>query len=107
MVEKRRSGNGSACRDNMDCAVRFELHHTVALGKQGKIIASSDKKSGPESAAALADDDAAGGHKLASVGFHAQPFRIGITAVGGTALCFCMRHGEFPLNYFAALISFT
>ena len=76
----------------MNCTVRFELDNPVTLGKKGKIIALSHKKSGAETAPALANDNAPRSHELAAVGLDAKPLRIGITAVRRTSLCFCMRH---------------
>ena len=80
----------------MNRAVRFELDHTVALGKKSEVIALPNEKTRPKPAAALADNDASCSHKLATVGFYAKPLRIGVTTVSGTTLSFCMRHLIFP-----------
>ena len=45
--------------------------------------------------AALAHDDAAGGHELAAVALDAEALRLGIAAVARAAACFLVCHGLF------------
>ena len=82
-------------RDNVDGTVGLEFHDAVALGIKREIISLPDMKARAELAAALADDDAPGPHKLAAVDLDAEPLGIGVASVGGTALTFSMRHDDF------------
>lgn len=80
----------------MNRSIRFKLHNTVALGKKGKIVAPSHKKTRAEPAPPLPYDNAARTHELPAGGLYAQPLGVGITPVSGTALTFSMRHVDFP-----------
>ena len=63
----------------------------MAEGKQGEISTSSDVASGVETIAHLANDDAAGGNRLATVDLDAAILGIGIppvlTAAAGFFVC--------------------
>src|SRR6202012_3608893 len=67
----RRSG----FRHDVDpAAILVEEHFAVGEREQGPVAARTHVLAGDELAAALAHQDAAGGHELAAKFFHAQPF---------------------------------
>ena len=63
----------------------LETYHAVFKGEQCEIPALAHKKTGLKPGAFLPDKDASGFDELAAEAFHAQPLRIGITAVFGTS----------------------
>jgi hypothetical protein len=61
------------------------LHHAGHLGEERVVLAPPDVIAGLDPRAPLADDDRSAGHQLSAEQLHAQPLRIGIAPVFGTA----------------------
>src|SRR5262245_57867331 len=81
--------------DADDAAVRavvLESHLAGDLRVDRVVFADAGVQAGAEAAPALADDDRAAGHKIAVVGFDAQPLRVRVAAVPGAALSFFVSH---------------
>ena len=66
-------------------AAILELDHAGYLGEQRVVLAPADVEAGFELGAALPHDDRTAGNQLAAEHFHAQPLRVGIAPVLGTA----------------------
>src|SRR5688500_15212940 len=62
------------------------------LGVQGVVLAEADIQARVEAAALLAHENRAAGDDVAVVALDAQPLRIAVAAVAGTALTFFMSH---------------
>src|SRR6516162_7261121 len=63
----------------------FELHHASDLGEESVVLAPTDVGARLQFGAALAHDDAAAGYQLAAEDLDAEPLRVGIAPVFGTA----------------------
>src|SRR6266853_4975652 len=91
------TGGGLLSRANADelalAAAVAEFDHARDFGEQGVVLAPPDVFAGLHPRAALAHDDRAAGHQLPAEGLHAQPLRIRIAPVLGTAESFFMCHG--------------
>ena len=73
-------------------AVFVEQNLAIFQREQCPITADADVFARHKFAAALADDDAAGGNKFTAKCFHAQPLADAITSVADAALTFFMCH---------------
>src|SRR5438552_2018186 len=62
-------------------AAVFEADNAADFGEQGVVFAAADVQAGLNAGAALAHDDGAARHQLATEGFHAQPLRVAIAPV--------------------------
>ena len=77
-----------ACFDAYEAAhaaAVAKFHYTGDLGEQGIVLGPSDVLAGLELCAALAHNDRAARNQLAAENFYAQPLRVGITPILGTA----------------------
>ncbi len=70
----------------------LEFDGAVFEGENRVVAAKADIKAGVIAGAALANDDGAGGYKLAAIGFDAAILRVAVAAVLGAALTFLMCH---------------
>src|SRR5438105_5973185 len=62
-------------------AAVFEADNAADFGEQGVVFAAADVQAGLNAGAALAHDDGAARHQLASEGFYAQPLRVAVAPV--------------------------
>jgi hypothetical protein len=80
------------CRDDVDRAIGPEFYLSLPEGKQGVVLAETDKKSRFETGASLADDDLAGQDSPSTENFHSQALGRGVSTILGTALSFNVCH---------------
>ena len=66
--------------------------------KQGVILANADIHTGVELGSALAYDDCAGAHRLATKSLHTQHLGLGIPAVSRRAAAIFLCHDLLPLS---------
>ncbi len=74
------------------------MHDTIAKGKKRIVGAARHISAGLKPRAALTNQNRAGIHPLAAVGFNTQHLRVGIAAIRCAPLTFCMRHDLLRLN---------
>src|SRR6266700_7094009 len=80
-------------REHVDAPTAFvEPDLTVHESEQRPIASGAHVLAGEELGAALADQDAAGGHELAAESFHPKPLADAVAAIADTALTFLMCH---------------
>src|SRR6516162_3042776 len=77
-------------------AFLLEAHLSSHLGEQCVVSPDPNVRAGTHLRAALAHDDVAGQHLLATEALHTEPLGVRVTAVLGTAACLFMCH-ELPL----------
>src|SRR5579863_4158005 len=78
-------GLGSDIDELAHAAAIAEFHDAADFREQGVVTAPADVFARLDAGAALANDDRTARHRLASEHFHAQPLRVGIAPVLGTA----------------------
>ena len=76
-------------------AVIGELHVARDLGEERVVLAAADVQARLEAAAALAHEDRAAGHEVAVEPLDAQPLRVAVAPVAGTALSFFVAMAGF------------
>ena len=87
LILRRRFG------DNVNAAaVLVEQNLAVGERKQRPVATGADILARDKFAAALADEDAAGGHERAAKFFHAEAFADAVASVFYAALTFFMCH---------------
>ena len=72
--------------------VFVKQHFAVREREERPVATDADILAGDELAAALADDDAAGGDERAAKFLHAEPFADAVATVADAALTFFMCH---------------
>src|SRR3972149_11803175 len=77
-------------------AVIFELHAARDLREDGVVLAEASVEPRPKPPASLPDDNRTPGHHVAVVRLDAEPLRVRVAAVAGTALSLLMSHLLLP-----------
>src|SRR6185437_2349930 len=75
----------------------FEPHHARDPGKERIILRAAHVPAGLVARSALADQDAAAGHKLPAEALDSQPLPVRIAAVCRGAAALLMCHGKTPM----------
>src|SRR5471032_3414067 len=78
------------------CTPALKGDPTVLQSKERVIGADANIGSSSHARAALAHNDVASQHLLATEGLYAQPLAVGIAPVTGTTACFLVCHGIKP-----------
>ena len=80
-IEPVVSGSGGSEVHVDPATILVEADFAVAEREQRPIAGGADVGAGDEAGAVLADDDAAGGHELATECFYAEALTVGITTI--------------------------